>query len=415
MRSMNTENIEKKIVIVGGGFAGVRCTLDLAKKDLKNTKIILISDKTHFEYYPRIYRVVTGESPFQVCIPLSEIFKNMNVEIIKDEIVDVNLKDNKITGKTESVYSYDELVLALGSETVYFNIEGIKERSFGFKSINEALKLKKHLHKNFDVYLSATKEDLVASLHIVVVGGGPSGVELVGELIKYMKDLSKKHGIDNKFITIDLVEASSRLTPMLPEKVSEFLYNRLHSLGVNIFLNRSVVKEDVDQILMKDMSMKSNTLIWTAGSRTNHFYEKIQGLNLFRNGKVIVDEYLKPEGYTNVYIAGDAANTKYSGLAQTALYDGSYVADSISCKLRNKKMYKYIPNKVAYAVPVGTHWAAVSVGPFKFYGFFGWLVRELVDLKFFASILPIKKAFAIYRNQTICESCPTCTEGMEEK
>lgn len=125
-------------------------------------------------------------------------------------------------------------MLALGSETVYFNIEGIKERSFGFKSINEALKLKKHLHKNFDVYLSATKEDLVASLHIVVVGGGPSGVELVGESIKYMKDLSSKHGIDNKFITIDLVEASSRLTPMLPEKVSEFLYNRLHSLGVNI-------------------------------------------------------------------------------------------------------------------------------------------------------------------------------------
>ena len=131
---MSTEILEKRIVIIGGGFAGIRCALDLEKKHLKSTKIVLISDKTHFEYYPRIYRVVTGETPLQVCIPLSEIFKNKNVEIITDEIVDVNLSDQKLLGKTESIYLYDELVIALGSETVYFNIEGVKERSFGIIS-----------------------------------------------------------------------------------------------------------------------------------------------------------------------------------------------------------------------------------------------------------------------------------------
>lgn len=409
---MNLEN-QQKIIVVGGGFAGIRCALDLSKKNLKNTKIILISNKSHFEYYPRIYRVVTGESPFQVCIPLSEIFKKTNVEVLVDEIINVDVSENKLTGKSESVYTYDELVLALGSETVYFNIEGLKEKSFGFKSINEALQLKRHLHRMFDVYLSDTKEDVVASLHIVVVGGGPSGVELVGELNKYMKNLANKHGIDNKFVTMDLVEASSRLTPTLPEKVSEYLYNRLHALGINIFLNRSVVKEDVDGILMKDMTMKSNTLIWTAGSRTNHFYESIKGLNLFKNGRVIVDEYLKAEGTQNVYIAGDAANTQYAGLAQTAIYDGSYVAKNIANKITNKNMKKYIPQKVSYAVPVGDYWAAVSVGSIKIYGILGWFIREFIDFKFFLSILPFSKAYSIFRNNTICESCPTCTESIQ--
>ncbi|MDQ5971663.1 MAG: Pyr redox 2 protein [Patescibacteria group bacterium] len=408
---MNEEN-QQKVIIVGGGFAGIRCALDLAKKNLPNKKIVLISNKTYFEYYPRIYRVVTGESPLEVCIPLEEIFKNKNVEIILDEITGVDLKQNTITGSSGSTYHYNEIVLALGSETVYFNIEGVKERSYGFKSINEALNLKKHLHKVFDIYLSSKKEDVVASLHIVVVGGGPSGVELVGELTRYMPHLANLHGIDNNFVTIDMIEASSRLVPTLPEGVSARIHNKLHSLGVNIFLNRSVEKEDIDQILTKDMSMKSNTLIWTAGSKTNHFYGMIPGLNLHRNGRVIIDEYLHAEGFENVYIIGDAANTKYAGLAQTAIYDGTYMANVIASKSANKKLPVYIPQKVSYAVPVGRRWAAVSMGPLQIYGLLGYLIREIADLKFFLSILPWNKALAINRNQTIGESCKTCQESL---
>ena len=406
---MNMEKSENRIVVVGGGFAGIRCALDLAKKSIANTKIVLISDKTHFEYYPRIYRVVTGDSPLEVCIPLSSIFYNKNVEVIIDEIADVNLEKSLLKGVSGTEYSYTELVLALGSETVYFGIEGIQEQSFGFKSIQEAMTLKKHLHKLFDNYLSTKKEDVVASLHVVVVGGGPSGVELVGELTKYMKYLAHLHSIDNNFINIDIIEASARLAPTLPEDVSSRLYDRLHSLGINIFLNRAVVKQDVDEITMKGMSLQSNTLIWTAGSRTNKFYESIKGLNLNRNGRVIVDNYLNADNWKNVYIAGDAANTTYAGLAQTALYDGSYVARTIASKIKNKKISKYIPRKVAYAVPVGKYWAAVAVGPLKIYGFIGFCIREFIDLRFFLSILPIRKALKVYRNNAICDSCVSCS------
>src|SRR3989344_5260839 len=404
---MNEED-KKNIMIVGGGFAGIRCALDLAKKNILGVKITLISDKQHFEYYPRIYHAVTGESPAEVCVCLSEIFANRKINLVIDQIKNVNLEKKIISGKNKN-YKYDDLVLALGSETVYFDIEGLEQMAFGFKSIQEALKLKAHLHKMFDVYLSSNKEDLVNQLHIVVVGGGPSGVELAGKLVAYMRDIAQKHSVDNNFVTIDLVEASSRLVPYLPEVISNRVYKRLHRLGVNIFLNRTVVKSDVDEITMKDMSMKSNTLIWTAGSKTNSFYKKIKGLHFQDNNKVIVDEYMNVFGIDSLYIGGDAASTKYSGLAQTAIYDGRFIANNLYRKYSGIRLKKYKPKKVAYAVPVGKHWAAMAVGNFRMYGYLAWLIRELIDIKFFLSIMSFRKVMHIFFSKRdtheICENC----------
>ena len=404
---MNEED-KKNIVIVGGGFTGIRCALDLAKKNISGVKITLISNKQHFEYYPRIYRAVTGESPAEVCICLSHIFENKNIDLIIDDVTDVDTEKKIVFGKNKN-YKYDDLVLALGSQTVYFNIEGLEERAFGFKSIEEALKLKAHLHKMFDVYLSSNKEDLVNQLHIVVVGGGPSGVELAGKLVAYMRDIARKHTVDNNFVTIDLVEASTRLMPYLPEAISNRVYKRLHELGVNIFLNRTVVKNDIDEITMKDMSMKSNTLIWTAGSKTNSFYKKMKGLNFKDNNKVIVDEYMNVFGIDSLYIGGDAAFTKYSGLAQTAIYDGRFIACNLFRKYSGLRLKKYKPKNVAYDVPVGKHWAALAVGHFRMYGYLAWLARELIDIQFFLSILPFKKVMHIFfskrNSHEMCENC----------
>src|SRR3989344_8759292 len=118
---------EIKIIIIGGGFGGVRTALDLEAQKLSNTRIILISDKPHFEYYPTLYRVVTGSNPLEVCIPYREIFQNKELEIIEDTIEDVDLQTKTLTGKTGSYYRFDYLVLALGSETAYFDISGLAE------------------------------------------------------------------------------------------------------------------------------------------------------------------------------------------------------------------------------------------------------------------------------------------------
>ncbi len=400
---------EKRVVIVGAGFAGIRAALDLEKRNLPHVKITLITNKHHFEYYPKIYHVVTGESPLEVCIRLDEIFNGKNIDLVIDEVVSIDTINKKVIGKSESVYAYSDLVMALGSETSYFGIEGVAERAYGFRSIQEALKLKAHLHKMFDAYLASEKDDLVSRLHVVVVGGGPSGIEFAGELTMYMQLLAKRHGIDNDFITIDVVEASQRLVSALPESASKRINKRLHHLGVNVFLNRSVVKEDVDEIQMKDMSMKTNTIVWTAGSRPNHFYAGVKGIELHRSGRVIVNEYMQAMNLPNIYILGDGALTKYSGLAQTAIYDGKYIANYLYREYTGLSKKKYNPKKVSYAVPVGKYWAAVSVGPLKIYGFLAWVLRQLIDLDFFMSILPFRKALRVFRSEThLCESCETC-------
>ncbi len=412
---MDIPKKEKRILIVGGGFAGVTSALNLAKKKLKNTKITLVSNKMHFEYYPRIYRAVTGNSPMEICIPLSEIFSNKKeIEFVQDEITHVNLKSNLVVGKSGSEYLYDEVIFALGSEAFYFGIEGVQERSFSFKSIHEALRLKRHLHKLFEIPLEQNKDKIVPAMHVVIVGGGPAGIELAGELTKYMERLARKHKVNKNFVTIDILEAGPRIAPSLPECLSARLENRLRDLGVNIFLNRALVKEDLDQIVTKDMIIKTDTLIWTAGTRANSFLSTIEGIETEKNGRVKVDEFLRAPNFSNVYFIGDSAQTPYSGLAQTAIYDANYIVKNLARKIAGIDMMVYKPRKVAYAVPIGKHWAALYLGSIHIFGIVAWMMREVIDFKFFLSVLPFSKAFQVFRNHKLCESCPTCAEATQE-
>ncbi len=408
---------EKKIVIVGAGFAGVRAALDLAKKHIPKTRIQLISNKHHFEYYPTLYKAVTGRSPLEVCIPLSEIFLHKNnLEIIVDEVVDVNTQDKFVTGESGHKYNFDYLVLALGSETVYFNIPNLEKLSFGCKSIEDAMRLKQHVHEMFEQHHeNITKEELVANLHFLIVGGGASGVELAGELSVYLNNLSKLHGLDSSLITIDIMEAAPRLLPTLPEQVSRRATARLRNLGVNIFVNRALINEDLEGVFTKDMSLKTKTVIWTAGIKTNKFYAKIPGIVLSKKSRVEVNEYLEAKNLKDVFVIGDAAETLYAGLAQTANYDGSYVARVIEKKIAGLALKPYVPKSVSYVVPVGPHWATAVIGKIRFYGFFAAIIREFIDLSFFMTILPWGKAFSAFRSgKKVCESCHTCLKAIEK-
>lgn len=402
---------QRKIIIVGGGFGGIRTALDLAGKKILNTKIILISDKPHFEYHAALYRVVTGRSPLEVCIPLREIFKGMGVEVLEDSISEVNLKENSLKGNSGSHYSFDFLILALGSETVYFNIPRLKEFSFGFKSITEALSLKQHLHRLFEACtVSPTDQEAdICRMHFVIVGGGASGTELAGELVMYTKELSRKHKVDPSLITIDLIEAATRLLPTLPEDVSERAKNRLHKLGVNIFLNRAVTEQEVEEVHLKDMEIKTKTVIWTAGVKPNHLYMQIKGLDFDPKGRVEVDEFLQAKGWNNIFVVGDAAATLYTGMAQTAIHDGSFTAEIISRKIYGRPIEPYKSKAPFYAIPIGPNWAAVLIGSLRFYGRIGWWLRRLADFRFFLSVLSLRKALLVFQSgKTLCESCTIC-------
>ncbi|OGG42953.1 hypothetical protein A3G50_00235 [Candidatus Jorgensenbacteria bacterium RIFCSPLOWO2_12_FULL_42_11] len=399
----------KKIVIVGGGFGGIRAALDLAKRKLPNAKIVLISDKPYFEYSAALYRAATGRSLLEARIPLKEIFNDTGVEIIEDAVARINLKEKILVGGSDSRYSFDFLVLSLGNETAYFNIPGLQELSFGFKSVNEALRLKKHLHELFASCEKINAAEKICAARIIIIGAGASGAELAGELAVYRQKLAKNHRLDPSLIAINLIEAAPRILPLLPEDVSKRVEQRLRDLGVDIFLNKAVTKEDVEGIYLKDMEIKTKTVVWAAGLKPNYLYGETAGLEIDKKGRVLVNEYLQPKDYENVFVIGDAAATLYAGMAQTAIRDGKFAAKTMIRKLAGKPLSPYQPRAPFYAIPAGPGWAAVIIGRLRFYGKIGWWLRQLADFRFFLTILSPRKAILVFQSgKTLCESCAVC-------
>src|SRR3989344_446522 len=407
---------EPKILVIGGGFGGIRAALELEKFKLPGAKITLVSDKTHFEYHAALYRVVTGRSPLEVCVPLSEIFKGKNVEVLRDRILSVDLEAQAAEGFFGSRHPFDYLVLALGSETSYMNIPGLAEHSFGFKSISESLRLKKHFHELFESCSKASTEaaEKVCLMHFVVVGAGASGVELAGELALYSQKLAETHNVARSLITIDLIEASSRVLPLFSEGTSKKVEKRLRDLGVNIFVNRPMERGEIESVMVRGLNMKTETIIWTAGVKPNELYGKIPGVEFDKKGRLVVDEYLRVKNFKNVFAVGDGASTPFSGMAQTAVYDGRIAAANIKNEILGKSLKKYEPPKPYHSIPVGPGWAATVLGSISLYGYVGWILRRAADLRYFLTILPFKKAYLAFASgKTVCESCSICLPDEE--
>ena len=408
-----------RILIVGAGFAGIEAALSISRMHLKNASITLLSKNTHFEYYPMFYRAVAGKSPLEVCIQLSDIFEDTNVYTVTDEVVSFSFEQRMVIGINGSKYKYDYLILAIGSEVSYFNIPGIEKNSFSFKSINDALRLKNHLHEMFRNHAAARVEDMESALRIVVVGGGASGVELSGELARYTKELAEAHEVKKEHVSIILLEGADRVLPSLPEHVSEKAENRLRELGVHVHVGEKVLSEDVGSIQTDHMKIPSKTIVWTAGVRASHYYSSAFGLQVAKNGRVVVTDELEALGQKNVFVVGDGADTRFAGFAQTAIRDARFVAKVIYARIKGKKKnFVYKPKAVAHALPVGGKWAIVEIGKIVFSGKNGWCVRTLIDLRYFLSILPVKKAFSVWREgEKNCETCVTCLslEGREDE
>lgn len=403
---------EKKVLIIGGGFAGIETAKKLAKIKIPNLKIQLISDRYHFEYTPLLYRVVIGRNPLEVCIPLSDIFNDKKVSVDIDTIIGISPDKNQAFGSSGLVYDFDYAVLALGSETIFFGIDGMKENSFSFKSIDEALRLKNHLHRMVE---ENKKSKILEYFRIVIVGGGPSGVELAGEISSYLKKILKFHGISKEKAEIILIEAGPRILPIVSEKISEVAKKKLESLGVKVLLNKKVIEARTDCVLLDNEEIKTKTIIWASGIRPKEFYATIPNIQKDKSGRVLTNEQLSIEDHNNIFVVGDGAKTLYSGMAQTAISDGAFVADVIALKILDKSLPKYKPKKVGYSIPIGPNWAIFYFKPFYFFGFLGWLMRKLIDLRYMMKILPWWKAFiAVKSNGKLCESCKTCTKLMKD-
>jgi NADH dehydrogenase len=388
------------IFIIGGGFTGIQSAKRLLKhKKSHNLEITLVDKKSYFEYYPGLYRTVTDRAPRGVAIPYTTIFSEKEVAMIQDTIVGVSKRehDYHITGSSGITYTADYVILAPGSETTYFNIQGLENCSFSFKSLAQATVLQDHIIDLFQKNAHADKEEKVVALHFIIVGGGASGVELAGEMAEYTKKLAPLYNIDPSFVTIDLIEGASRLVPMLPEKTSRIIQRRLALLGVNVFLNRTLVKGSSWTVYLNDMKLGAKTVIWTAGVIPNKLLDSIDGLQKNERGRAIVDDYLRAQGFETLFVGGDSTNTPYAGMAQTALYDADHIAHNILRHTQNKPMRAYKPKSTASNIPIGKHWAVFTWHSYTFSGLLASMMRRIIDAKFFFSVLPFSLALRASR------------------
>jgi NADH dehydrogenase len=386
-----------KVLVVGGGFGGVKTALELA--NLPHIGVTLLSDQEDFRYYPTLYHAATGGKMTASSIPLSEIFKDKDVRIVKGTARKLDRETKTIkTTKNES-YEYDLLVIALGVVTNFFGIKGLREYSFGIKSQADSQELRDHIHRQL---IDEGRPDL----NYVVIGGGPTGVELAGALPAYIRHVMKMHHLKPVKLHIELVEAAPRLMPRMSKDYSKALAKRLRKLGVQLHLNQAVQAESADSLTVNGKPIKSRTVVWTAGV-TNHPFFDGNKFQFGEHGKVMVDDYLQAE--TGIFVIGDNADTIYSGMAQTAIHDGKSVADNIQRHIAGKKMKAYKPKKPAYVTPVGRRWAAVIWKGAHFYGWIGSVVRSAADFVGFHDYEPWRLAgkhwIAEYQDEN---NCPVC-------
>jgi len=396
---MTTTPSQKQVIVVGGGFGGVKAALELCQD--KQFAVTLISDQTTFRYYPALYHTATGGLYEQSNIPLEEILNTKRVRIVEGTAQKINRQAHTIQLNDGEEISYDIVILAMGTVTNYFGIEGLDEFSYGIKSWEQIKRFKHHLHNQLEE--QGRPDD-----NYLIVGAGPTGIELAGALPAYLQKTMHNHGIQGPAPKITIIEAAPRLLPHSPEAVSVSVQKRLSKLGVELRLGQKVEGETADSLMVNGQPINSRTVVWTAGTANNPFFTQNE-FTLTKRGKVQVDEYLRAED--DVYVIGDNADTQYSGLAQTALYDGIFAVKDIKRRAAGKKPIAYVPKKPIIVIPVGSGWASVEWGKRVFGGIVGWWLREAADWIGFYDLQPFWKASQQWMTEFGSEEdCPVCMD-----
>lgn len=379
-----------RVVVVGGGFGGVKSALLLSGQ--AGFDVTLISDNTRFEYHGALYRSAVGRSPMEVVIPLKDIFEGTDVRIELDKAAYIDNQKKSLVSETGNIYKYDVLILALGNTVNYFNLKGMDIHAERMNDISSTIKLRKKLVEIFSV--KSKKPARVA-----IIGAGASGVELAGEVYGFAKLVAKRHGANLIKPKVMLIDGSDRILPLLSKKASDKTTKHLQKQGVQLHLNTRVESCEEGNVCLSVGNLGADVVVWTAGSKPVDFYQRNDHIfTIGRGGRVVVDDYLRSTGQKDIYVLGDNADTKYSGMAQTALWDAMFVVKNLVSQRSGKKMKPYRAKKPIYVVTAGQKWAVAEKGRSVVSGKRGWAVRRQADLAIFKNFQPYKEAIKTWRN-----------------
>lgn len=404
MMSLNIPDTkQKRMVVIGAGFAGLKLVRSLQGSPFQ---IILIDRNNFHQFQPLFYQVATaGLEPSAISFPLRKIFqKRKNLHIRLTEVVHVDTK-NQIIKTLLGDLRYDVLVLATGATTNFFGMQQIAEASLPMKTVGEALNLRNTILKNYEAALTCDSiNEMESLLSIVIVGGGPTGVELAGALAEMRTYVLPKDYPELNFreMKIYLVEASSKLLSSMSEKASLGAYKFLEKLGVQIYTGVQVTGYQNDQVLLHNGEhLNAHTLIWAAGVR-GEYMEGVSEAYAGRGGRILVNEFNQVIGLDSVYAIGDIAlmvsdayPNGHPQVAQVAIQQAAALAGNLTSRQKNNnwKAFHYL-DKGAMAT-IGRNKAVVDLPAICFKGFFAWIIWMFVHLM---SIVGTKNRLLIFIN-----------------
>jgi NADH dehydrogenase len=385
-------NQRPRVVIIGAGFAGLRVIEGLRKAPVD----ILVIDRNNYHgFWPLLYQVATSIlEPQQVVEPVRSIIRQArNARFVQATVEAIDREQHQVI-TDRGTFPYDELVIAAGSTSNFFGLEEIKEHGFELKDMPDAMALRNHMISCFEqAVLETDPECLDQWLTVVIVGGGPTGVELAGAIAELIRNDFRNDypTIDFSKVRVVLVEAMDRVLLTFPPELSQKAQQALTDLGVELRFGTQVVGYKDQKLHFKDgTSMSARTVVWTAGVQANPL-GKTLGVSLQRGGRVPITPELHLPEDPNVWVIGDMAYLEgkdgkpYPQLATTAMQQGRLVARNILHKLKGERLerYRYV-DRGTMAI-IGRHAAVARIWNVNWTGPIAWLIWLLVHLFYLIS------------------------------
>jgi NADH dehydrogenase len=393
---------KQKIIVVGGGFAGINL---VRKLDEKLFDIILIDKINHHQFQPLFYQVATSQiEPSSISFPLRHIFRNKeNVQIRLAEVLEIDISNNKVITSIGD-FGYDYLVLAIGCKTNFFGNNEISKYALTLKTTYDAISVRNHILKTFEDIISAKESENESLLNMVIVGAGPTGVELAGAFAEIKKNILPKDypRIDFSKLKIILVEGSKDTLNNMSKPAKTASHNYLQKMGVEILTETIVTNYDGEILQLNNgNTIKTRTLIWTAGVTAN----TIQGIpETWRSAgnRIKVDRVNKIPESDNIFVIGDMAlmeTPKYPRghpqLANVAIGQARKLAYNLKEITRGKEPVSYEYKDLGTMATVGRNKAIVDLPFVRFKGFFAWMIWMFLHLML---ILSVRNKLIIFIN-----------------
>ena len=381
----------KKIIIIGAGFGGLSAAKKLVGGDFQLT----IIDKTnHHLFQPLLYQVATAAlSPGDIANPIRSVFREQkSVEVLLGEVTSIDTENKTVLFNGSSI-EFDYLIIATGSRHSYFGKDKWEEFAPGLKTVKDALRIREKILLSLEAAeREKDPEKRQKYLNFVIIGGGPTGLELAGAISEIVNQniIPDFRNITASMTKVYMVEALPKILSTYPDDLSKRALDDLKELDVDVLLNQRVVDINEDGVKVGDRFIETSNVLWAAGNQVSPLIKTLE-VETDKSGRAMVNDDLTIGNYENIFVIGDAAAVKNEdgeylpGIAPVAMQQGRYVANIISKNLLSSSRIRFKYKDRGMMATIGKAKAVALIKGFKFSGLFAWLLWSVVHVLFLIS------------------------------